>query len=294
MPSAGPIQVGADLFDAIDETDLLTKLNAKGIIAVYHSEHNLLSFLETDQTLTKVKIASSTVKLADAQSLKPFALDGLKQLVVKAAHAALKMAGFGDVLPEGPKATPTHPGDAPADPTQASASKPKWSVKPDPKADLWMDPSATFDKAKVSEASADKSVGIEELDMSKVFQGDLETGERVKLRDATLLYQPVYSTSAGSRYFCVGVAESLKAAARWHGTQLSIRVEGNALLLQSFRKLLTGKVGMEKAGEEYASMHLSVSDEYTARKALGSVLLAMTHQWETPWPDVTKIKGKGA
>lgn len=119
----------------------------------------------------------------------------------------------------------------------------------------------------------------------------LKVAPPVKLRDATMMYQPVHGTSAGSRYFLVGGNKDVKVAARLNSNMLSIRIEG-----QAFTKYATN---LEKAGFSkvkpaagYASLHMDVgTDSVMAAKTLGAVLLGLGIQLETPMPDLKVIAG---
>ena len=111
----------------------------------------------------------------------------------------------------------------------------------------------------------------------------LNTGAIVKLRDAKAMYQPVKGSSSGSRYFMVAADDDVRVAARYHGTTLSIRIEGPAW---KKHKATIAQAGFSTVDEskDYASVHLAVGDEMLAMKSLGAVLLGLGVQFETPMP----------
>lgn len=118
----------------------------------------------------------------------------------------------------------------------------------------------------------------------------METGSRVKLRDATALYQPVYGSSSGSRYFAVALSDGLNLAARFASHQLSVRAEGSDL---KTHKAALQKIGFKNC-EEYCSIHLSGVDDLLAKKAMGSLLMAVGADFQTPLPKMQVLKGKGS
>ena len=112
----------------------------------------------------------------------------------------------------------------------------------------------------------------------------------VKLTDATQMYQPVYGTSGGSRYFVVAANKDLRIAARFQGGSLSVRIEGPGLDKNTGAIVQCG-FDMHLPGKNYASLHLSVGgDPVLANKTLGAVLLGLGLPLETPIPDTSLIK----
>ena len=106
-------------------------------------------------------------------------------------------------------------------------------------------------------------------------QKTMFTAPLTKLRDATLLYQPVSGTSGGSRYFMVAANQDLRIGARLHGGTLSVRIEG-----PGWKKHVNGikAVGFEKVDkdQDYASLHLNVgADAMLANKTFGAILLGL-------------------
>lgn len=138
----------------------------------------------------------------------------------------------------------------------------------------------------ISEATvviAPSQVGV--FDTSK-----LEISQRVKLIDAKELYQPVFGSSSGSRYFVVGIADGLVLAARWYGGKLSVRAEGSKL--NSFLTKLSS-MGMEKS-VDYMSMHLAVADEVLAAKTIGAILVGLGLNWRSQMPIISVFANKGS
>jgi ribosomal protein L7/L12 len=121
---------------------------------------------------------------------------------------------------------------------------------------------------------------------------EMETAPTVKLRDANRMYQPVKGTSGNSRYFMVAASKDVRVAVRYSGSALSIRIEG-----PNWQKW---KANISSAGfdtisaeKDYASVHLNVEDEMTANKSLGAVLMGIGAPFETMFPQLGVVKGKG-
>lgn len=120
----------------------------------------------------------------------------------------------------------------------------------------------------------------------------LQTAPLVKLIDATALYQPVSSSSAGSRYFLVAGNEKIKVGARWKSGTLSVRIEGTGMKELSSQ---LSDIGFDDPGSQsYVSLHLSIgADDALARKALGAILLGLGVPWRTAMPNLDVVKNKG-
>jgi hypothetical protein len=119
----------------------------------------------------------------------------------------------------------------------------------------------------------------------------LKTAELTKLRDATMLYQPVHGTSNGSRYFLIAANKDVRVAARLKQSTLSIRIEGPAWEKHMGAIKECGFQTVDKT-KGYASVHLSVGDDMMlANKTLGAVLLGLGVPLETPLPNLKLIKG---
>lgn len=123
------------------------------------------------------------------------------------------------------------------------------------------------------------------------FKGNLKKSPMVKLRDATMLYQPVRGTSSGSRYYMVAANSDLRIAARYHPPTLSVRVEGPSWSKHKKRLVEVGFTNAS-ASPDYCSMHLDVSgDAVMAAKVLGSVIVGLGIPIETPVPQISVIAG---
>jgi hypothetical protein len=116
----------------------------------------------------------------------------------------------------------------------------------------------------------------------------MKTAEPVKLRDANQMYQPVFGTSGGSRYYVVAGGPDIRVAARLAGGSLSIRIEGPNFSAHAARYKAMGlKNG---SSGDYASIHLDVGkDPVMASKTLGAVLMGLGIPFETPLPDLKRL-----
>jgi hypothetical protein len=116
----------------------------------------------------------------------------------------------------------------------------------------------------------------------------------VTLRDATRLYQPVKSTSPGSRYYVVALRDDLKIAARAKASNdLSVRVEGSGLTMYSDRLTDMGfKIADDNYNKPYASIHMHPNDSHMSSRALGSLLCGLGIEFLTPLPSFAMIAGK--
>jgi hypothetical protein len=150
-------------------------------------------------------------------------------------------------------------------------------------------------QANLGEQMATGKTGKEYV-MPQVFpKNKMATDEPIKLIDATALYQPVRGTGGTSRYFVMGVGDSLNLCCRIKGSTLSARVEGHLLANKSMGNCLA-ELGLTYGkGGHYASMHVECCDDIVAQKTVGSILAALgPHaKWETPMPNVSLIKGIG-
>lgn len=113
--------------------------------------------------------------------------------------------------------------------------------------------------------------------------------EPVPLLQATKILQPVHSTSAGSKYYCVALGKDVNMAARMKTqTSVSIRIEGD---IEKVKPLLS-MVGVDLK-DGYASMHLSTSDYPDAAKIVGSVIFGMGKTFHQTTTDITSLYGEG-
>lgn len=115
----------------------------------------------------------------------------------------------------------------------------------------------------------------------------LSSAPTVKLRDATQMYQPVQGTSQGSRYFMVAAGSGLRVAARYDGSSLSVRIEGDKL--KEHKTKIVSNQFKTGANNDYASLHLEVGDLAMASKTLGAILLGLNIPMETPLPQLEKV-----
>lgn len=91
----------------------------------------------------------------------------------------------------------------------------------------------------------------------------------VKLRFAVAIGQPVTGTSLSSIYRVVAISERLKLAARLHGTNISLRCEGEP---NSYEKGRLAALGFTKSDSGHWSVHMESSGIPPAR-ILGAVLM---------------------
>ena len=116
--------------------------------------------------------------------------------------------------------------------------------------------------------------------------------KKVKLENATALYQPVNATSQNSKYHCIGIAGKLKFGARWvSDSNLSIRVEGPVSKYKD--KLVAAGFNSDYIDKGYTSVHFNGIEELIAKRALGAVLMGTGLEFETPMPDLGVITGEG-
>jgi hypothetical protein len=117
----------------------------------------------------------------------------------------------------------------------------------------------------------------------------MKTAPVTKLRDATMMYQPVEGTSKSSRYYVVGANQDVRVAARYEGHTLSVRIEGPQIAKHWDH---IQAVGLKKGGDkDYASIHLGVgNDMMVANKTLGAILMGRGLPLETPLPNLKIIK----
>jgi len=117
----------------------------------------------------------------------------------------------------------------------------------------------------------------------------LHTAAPVKLRDATQMYQPVYGTSSGSRYFMVAANPDMRVAMRLDSGTLSVRIEGPNWIKHKANISECGFNTID-VSKGYASVHLTVgTDMNVARKTLGAILLGLGVELDTPIPDMKAV-----
>ncbi|CAM6004389.1 unnamed protein product [Sphagnum balticum] len=117
------------------------------------------------------------------------------------------------------------------------------------------------------------------------------TGSKVKLKDATALFQPVSGTDETSKYYCIALRDDLKVAARIKSAgKISIRVEGSGI--QKYKSNLLA-AGLSDSGT-YCSVHLSADSNELARKCVGSVIYGTGIQFQQIATDLQPIWGYGS
>ena len=117
----------------------------------------------------------------------------------------------------------------------------------------------------------------------------MKSGSRLKLKDATRLYQPVHGTGDNSRYFLIAATDDLKIACRYQGSKMSVRVEGD---IPKYKHRLIA-VGFAVSNVQYTSMHLKIDDDTLAAKTIGSIIIGLEVPMRTDFPSVKVIKDMG-
>jgi len=140
------------------------------------------------------------------------------------------------------------------------------------------------DAQKSAKKEIEKDVGVYPL-------ASMDHAGCIPLVNATLLYQPVKGSSANSRYFCIGRTQQVNVGARYKGTHLSLRAEGNLTTIIRSRLSL---LGFEEKPGDYMSVHVLVDNDLIAGKVIGAVLVGLGMRLLTPIPIVTDIKNKGS
>lgn len=107
--------------------------------------------------------------------------------------------------------------------------------------------------------------------------------ERVRLEEATELYQPVFGTDPNSKYFVVGIADGLKIAARISSDNVSIKVVGPRIAEVKDRLIALGFSGKEHG---HWSVHITCSHT-TPNKLIGAILMGLGVDFETGIPNVS-------
>ena len=152
------------------------------------------------------------------------------------------------------------------------------------KAEIAKDYGMSDEKAASLSKPAPPAVKWAKFERKKMF-----TSTPVKLREATQMYQPVYGTSSGSRYFVVAANDDLRVAARIEAGTLSIRIEGPHWVKHAKAIAAFGFTNVN-ADKGYASMHLNVGDMAAGRKALGAVIAGLGIQMDTVVPDLQLLQ----
>lgn len=128
------------------------------------------------------------------------------------------------------------------------------------------------------------------LPWQEVPASEMNSAARVKLADADRMYQPVFGTTDGSRYFVVAGSSSVKVAARYRDTTLSIRIEGKVAPSVIHAAKASG---FKSASDGHLSVHFEVPDPAVAAKTLGAVVASLGVPFDTQVPQMSRIAGKG-
>jgi hypothetical protein len=127
---------------------------------------------------------------------------------------------------------------------------------------------------------------------------EIASGASVLLANASKMYQPVKSTSGGSKYHTIGIGQNLRVAARYKSKTLSIRIEADDTdTFQSLKKVIEKsaafKPGYASVKANYASMHMTVPQTDLADMAMAAVLSAMPDTFKTPLPTTAFFAAHG-
>lgn len=129
--------------------------------------------------------------------------------------------------------------------------------------------------------------GVEIFPMEKLHSAPL-----IKLRDATMMYQPVQGTGDSSRYWVIALSDAFKVAARWQNQTMSVRIEGKQV--GSMAKTLMA-LGFNNVKADYASVHLQVGTDPTlANRTIGAIVASLSDftAIKTPVPSAKVVKSK--
>jgi len=153
-----------------------------------------------------------------------------------------------------------------------------------------------FDQSDEVTVFPDADEAVHGAKVSEVFPTDKDLAlkmAKVKLSQATTMYQPVRATSDSSTYHCIGIAGKLKFGARWvSNSNLSIRVEGPVGKNKAL--LVAAGFNEDYIQKGYTSVHFNGIEELVAKRALGAVLMGTGLEFQTPIPDLGVINGEGA
>lgn len=120
--------------------------------------------------------------------------------------------------------------------------------------------------------------------------GEVPGAKKVKLKDATSLYQPVSSSSAGNTYYVVALYEGLNVASRIEmyadKYTVSIRIEG--VKLNAWKNLdMLAKFNHNDKG--YASVHYNTETRIEANAVIYAFLGMIQKPCLSPMPDLSKL-----
>lgn len=134
-------------------------------------------------------------------------------------------------------------------------------------------------------ASKDKSAG----GLAQFPTASLKAA-RVPLSAAEKMYQPVFGTDEGSRYYAIGFTPELAVAVRIKSNRVSFRVEPRegGQLTKEQQDILT-RAGLNCAGDR-ASIHLEGHDSLKRERIVGALMIAIPGMI-SPQPDLSKLEG---
>jgi hypothetical protein len=110
----------------------------------------------------------------------------------------------------------------------------------------------------------------------------------IALRDANMIYQRVNGTSGGSIYVVVAITQDskVKVAARVHGDNLSVRVEGE--MVDAVRNAFKSQ-GLDFK-KEYMSGHYTCNVNVNPNRVIGAILMGSGLEYSTPLPSMERVR----
>lgn len=155
----------------------------------------------------------------------------------------------------------------------------------------FLSPKDAIKKVLVQKDSEAVEVIKKDIAESKTPQ-EIMAGEKVFLKDAVEVYQPVKSTSPDSKYFVVAIGKDLKIAARVKIASVSVRVEGDLVKYKS--QLVNTGYDMKTTANSYthASLHVSCGG-FMRFKVVGSALHGLLIGFDKIAKDLQLLDGKG-
>jgi len=118
--------------------------------------------------------------------------------------------------------------------------------------------------------------------------------DKVLLREATELFQPVGGSGGGSIYFAIAISDGLNVGCRVkENGSISIRVEGSELAKDDVVTRLQ-KADLSPAGPEHWSVHMEIPDPTLVKKTIGATLGAIDCEWEKLTMNFGPLVGQGA
>ncbi len=170
----------------------------------------------------------------------------------------------------------------------AMPTVPKWAT----------DPFLTKDVLSIKEAtemlSASPSVAkkVAPPKQGKVSV-DVNLNNRVKLRNATMLYEPTFGTDNDSMYHVIALGNGLNASGRIRTNfGVSIRLEGPVAQDDTFKQKAMS-AGLVASGDAHISLHVQADSEQHAVMALGAMLASVPFEFSETAPVLKAILYKG-